>query len=395
MTIMSREGTEPPSLRFAEGREHDSASRSALSFGEPRVAASGNTPTVRVVSLQAPGLLVVEERPTSPLSPAHTRVTMKAAGVCSSDIPRSHGGAYGYPLVLGHELAGVVSEVGQGAEGPAKGTLVTVFPLLPCFSCTSCRGEEYARCSDYDYLGSRRDGGFATFVDAPHWNLLPVPPGVSARDAALTEPLAVVVHALDRLGLMPRSPTPKGLAILGCGFLGLLAMAVLRKTHPNLHVTVLGRHPGKLARAEALGARVVLEAHHEELLATESFPRVLEAAGAPATFANSLALACPGGRVVWMGNPSGDVTLPQALASQVLRKELTVCGTWNSRYRGREPSDWTIALDLMAGGVRPSAFVTAAVGLEGTPRLLKRLHALKEGGGPSELKALITMDSSV
>lgn len=347
---------------------------------------------MRVVSLQAPGRLVVEERPTPALLPTHVRVAMRAAGVCSSDIPRSHGGAYHHPLVLGHELAGVVVDAGAQTEGPSRGTLVTVFPLLPCFSCDSCDAEEYARCSDYDYLGSRRDGGFATSVDAPDWNLLPVPAGVSAKDAALTEPLAVVVHALDRLGLSRGTAPPEGLAILGSGFLGLLAVAVLRVTHPNLQVTVLGRHPGKLARAEVLGARVVPESKHEELLAKERFPRVLEAAGAPATFAGALTLARPGGRVVWMGNPSGDVTLPQALASQVLRKELTLCGTWNSRYRGQRPSDWTVALELMAGGLRPSAFVTASVGLDGVPALLERLQALKRGAGPSELKALVTME---
>jgi len=248
--------------------------------------------------------------------------------------------------------------------------------------------EEFARCRDYDYLGSRSDGGFAEFVDAPAWNLLPLPTSVSLDDGALTEPLAVVVHALDRLQVQAHQP----LAILGSGFLGLLAVAVLRAAHPQLPITVLGRHPAKLRRAEELGATCVPAPEHAAFLESHAarFPQVLEAAGAPATFTGALQLAAPGGRVVWMGNPSSDVTLPQALASQVLRKELNLCGTWNSRYRGAAPSDWTAALAHMAGGLRPSGFVTSRVDLDGLPGLLGRLHAHKQGDASfPDLKSLV------
>ncbi len=348
---------------------------------------------MRAVTLTSPGHFALDEHPAPPLAAGLVRVAMRAAGVCSSDIARAHGAAYHHPLVLGHELAGVVLAHGAEVTGaPTLGVPVTIFPLLPCFSCGPCAHEEYARCRDYDYLGSRRDGGFATHVDAPAWNLMPLPDGVSLADGALTEPLAVVVHALGRLGLEPGSAAAGPLAILGAGFLGLLAVAVLRVTHPGLAVTVLGRHPDKLARAAALGAATVGPDTHADV-ADASFPLVLEAAGAPATFAASVRLAAPGGAVVWMGNPSGDVTLPRGLASQVLRKELTVRGTWNSTYRGASPSDWTRALALMAGTdgapVRPTRFVTRTVDLAGVPGLLADLHAAKHSGGSTELKALV------
>ncbi|MCO4774247.1 MAG: alcohol dehydrogenase catalytic domain-containing protein, partial [Deltaproteobacteria bacterium] len=259
---------------------------------------------MRVVSLDAPGQLRLTERPAPPLAPGHVRVAMRAAGVCSSDIARSHGGAYHHPLVLGHELAGIVQAHGEGAEAPPLGTGVTIFPLLPCFACPPCAEEQYARCLDYDYFGSRRDGGFASNLDVPAWNLLPVPSGVSLDDAALTEPLAVVVHALERLR---ESREPTRICILGSGFLALLAVAVLQRSPRDVAITVVGRHPHKLQRAEALGARVVSSAEHEAFFdaSAGSFDAVLEAVGAPETFAQALALAAPGGRVVWMGNPSG------------------------------------------------------------------------------------------
>ena len=338
---------------------------------------------MRVVSLQASGRFAVEERALPPLPAGHARVRIGAAGVCSSDVARSHGGAYHHPLVLGHELAGVVEDGGE--TGVAPGTRVTIFPLLPCFSCDSCAEEEYARCRDYDYFGSRRDGGFGTHLDVPTWNLLPVPDGVSLDDAALTEPLAVVVHALERLG------GEGEVAILGAGFLGLLAAQILhRRGRP---VTLLGRHPEKMARA--LGATTVPEPEHDSFVAAHSdaFSCVLEAVGAPATLRRSLALAAPGGTVVWMGNPSADVELPQALVSRVLRKELAVRGTWNSRYRGRAESDWTAALGLMREGVRPSALVTRRVDLDGVGPLLGRLHEHKAGRVHApELKALVVVE---
>lgn len=332
---------------------------------------------MRVVSLIAPGELVVEERPSVPLQEGEVRVAMRAAGVCSSDLPRAHGGAYFTPLVLGHELAGVV------ASGPLPvGTPVTIFPLLPCFSCGPCGEEEYARCADYSYLGSRTDGGFATEVVAPAWNLLPVPDGVALADAALTEPLAVVVHALDRLGVKVARPGAT-LAIVGDGFLALLAVAILARTRPDIPVTVVGRRPGKLARAAALGAATTTEPDG-------TWDLVLEAVGAPATLRSALALASPGGTVVWMGNPSDDVTLPRDLTWRVLRKELTLRGSWNSRYRGAAPSDWTVALQLMADGLRPTDFVTATTDLRGLPGLLAELQAKRlDPAVPSELKALV------
>jgi len=340
-----------------------------------------HTRAVRVVSLIAPGELVVEERPSRVLADGEVRVAMRAAGVCSSDLPRAHGGAYFTPLVLGHELAGVVAE----GAGLAPGTPVTIFPLLPCFACGPCHEEEYARCGDYSYLGSREDGGFATEVVAPAWNLLPVPPGVSLTDAALTEPLAVVVHALDRLGLPAARPAT--LAIVGDGFLALLAVAVLARTRPDVEVTVVGRRPSKLARAAALGARTTTEADG-------AWDFVLEAVGAPPTLTAALALAAPGGTVVWMGNPSADVTLPRDLTWRVLRKELTLRGSWNSRYRGRAPSDWTVALQLMADGLRPTDFVTTTSDLAGLPGLLADLQARKlDPDVPSELKALVRIDA--
>jgi L-iditol 2-dehydrogenase len=325
------------------------------------------------------------EVPCQPPAADECLVRIEAAGICSSDIARSSDrGAYFYPLIMGHELAGTV--VMRGAETPddlTPGTAVTVFPLLPCFACDACANERYAQCRSYDYYGSRRHGGFAQYLTVKAWNLLPLPDGVGTDDGALAEPVSVVVHALDRLGLVGASQAGTGpLLILGAGFLGLLAVKILRLCAPDIAVTIIDRNAGKLAIAAADGARAIHLADPRDWDAfaqshRASFPMVLEAAGVPDTFRHALDLCRHGGQVVWMGNISGDLTLPQSLVSQVLRREITISGTWNSTWRGRELSDWTVALDMMRQGLAPSRLVDKFVGLDGIGDLLANLAAHK------------------
>jgi L-iditol 2-dehydrogenase len=133
------------------------------------------------------------QEPARP-GPGWALIRVSHAGVCSSDIHRGfESGAYHYPLIMGHEFSGVVEEPAPGGRFP-RGARVIVFPLIPCRRCIPCQTGDFAQCTDYDYLGSRRDGAFAERVWAPDANLFAVPDGVSMRDAALTEPCAVALH---------------------------------------------------------------------------------------------------------------------------------------------------------------------------------------------------------
>jgi L-iditol 2-dehydrogenase len=331
--------------------------------------------------------LEVAERGESALAAENCRIAVHAAGVCSSDVPRAFDrGAYFFPLVMGHELAGTVLEAGTGADGAAgfaPGDRVTVFPLLPCRNCEACAREAYAQCHDYSYYGSRRHGGFAERLDVRTWNLLQVPDKVALEDAALCEPTAVVVHALRRLGVLNGETTRRELVVLGGGFLGLIAAQIVALAAPDITVTVLDRNEFKLEIAKLTGADTVLLREPPDWqaygVANEGrFPLVLEAAGAPATYENALRLAARKGAVVWMGNISGDLNLPADLVSRVLRKELAILGAWNSEYHGEAPSDWTAALDFMAAGLHPSGLVSLTVDLDGLPTTLRRLHDHKQ-----------------
>lgn len=336
---------------------------------------------MRAVVLAANERLEVKEVPDAGLELDECRIRIRAAGVCSSDVPRAFdGGAYHYPVIIGHEMAGEIAEVGPAVgEDFEVGNRVAIFPLLPCRVCEACARKAFSVCANYSYYGSRRDGGFAERLNVKAWNLLPVPDHVSLDDAALLEPTSVVIHALTRAGLLEQNRGGGEVAIIGAGFLGLIAVHVLAMRRPGVAVTLVDRNQYKLDMAASLGVachRLDSAEEWAEFLTDNGtrFPIVIEACGAPETYSNSIELAAPNGTVVWMGNISGDLTLGQALVSSILRKELHVKGTWNSGYDGREASDWTVALGLMAEGLAPSSFVSLHVDLDGLPEALRRLN---------------------
>ena len=150
---------------------------------------------------------------------------VKAVGICGSDIPRVYeNGAHKMPLIIGHEFAGEVVEVGKEADEKWIGKRVGVFPLIPCRECISCQRQQYEMCKNYSYLGSRTDGGFAEYVAVPQWNLIELPDEVLMEEAAMLEPMAVAVHAIRQM-----NPNKEDVvAICGLGTIGMLAAMFLR-----------------------------------------------------------------------------------------------------------------------------------------------------------------------
>ncbi len=126
-------------------------------------------------------------------------IAVKAAGICGSDIPRIYEtGAHTHPLIPGHEFSGVVEAVASEADAAWLGKRVGIFPLIPCRSCPPCANKLYEMCRHYDYLGSRRNGGFAEYAAVPVECLVELPDNVTFAEAAMLEPMAVAVHAMRR-----------------------------------------------------------------------------------------------------------------------------------------------------------------------------------------------------
>lgn len=317
--------------------------------------------------LHAVGDLRCEEIPDPQPREGEVLVRVGACGVCGSDIPRVFAkGTYYFPTIPGHELAGTIEAVGPGGDAHLIGHNVAVFPLIPCRACAMCEIGEYAQCLNYNYLGSRCDGGFAELVRVPEWNLVPVPEGVSLEEAAMVEPAAVAVHALRQAGL----DIGADVAIFGAGPIGVL-VAMWARTWGAGRVMLVDIDQTKLDFARSLGFTETCNARAEDPVAwindsTElGADLVLEVSGSAKAFEQCLLTARPFGQVVLMGNPNGDMALPQDAYWAILRKQLTVIGTWNSSYSALPRNEWQLTLDMMAAGridVRP--LITHRTGLE-------------------------------
>lgn len=270
-------------------------------------------------------------------------VKVKAAGICSSDIPRIFTkGTYHFPTIPGHEFSGVVAKVQSPSDQHWVGKPAGIFPLIPCRHCPACAEKHYEMCEHYDYVGSRRDGGFAEYVAVPVWNLVALPDNIAFRQAAMLEPLSVALHAIRKGGIRPGEQV----AVVGTGMIGISAAQWAQRAGAA-RVTVIGRNESKRKIVEDCGVEYAVAAQGE---ATGQYDFVLEAVGTPQSIALAIASTQPGGRLVLMGNPSGDITLTQNVYWRILRKQLTLIGTWNSAYDGSKPSDWTEAVRALSSG---------------------------------------------
>lgn len=269
-------------------------------------------------------------------------VQVKAAGICSSDVARVFTkGTYRFPTIPGHEFSGIVHAVCDKENEKWIGRRVGVFPLIPCCECSQCRQKQYEMCANYDYIGSRRDGAFAEYVAVPVWNLLLLPNDVPMEVAAMLEPLSVGLHALKKAEIHAGD----NVAVVGTGMIGISA-AQWAKKYTNGKVVVIGRNESKRDLVEK--SDLPYEVH----IAADgmSYNVVLEAVGTPESIDLALNIVHPGGTVVLMGNPSGDIPLSQNTYWRILRKQLVVKGTWNSSYDGTNKSDWTDALEVLCKG---------------------------------------------
>lgn len=302
--------------------------------------------------LRGVGDACLENVPSPEVTRDHVLVRVGFCGVCGSDIPRVFvKGTYSFPTICGHEFAGVVEEIGPGVDDLAPGDRVAVFPLLWCGRCVACERGRFVQCLDYDYLGSRRDGAFAEYVVAPRRNVLPVPANVTLEEAAMTEPASVALHAVRRGGGCGPGETA---LIFGAGPIGLMVAAWCRALGAG-RIILFDIAKEKLELARSLGFEHAFDSREgnpleivRSMTGGEGAHLALDAAGVPATLLGAFEATRRGGRAVLLGNPSGDVLLPAALLSQLMRREVSLYGTWNSDFSplGND-DDWHATLEAM------------------------------------------------
>jgi L-iditol 2-dehydrogenase len=302
-------------------------------------------------NLHGIGDLRCEEVPVPGLEKDEVLLRVKASGICGSDIPRVfEKGTYHFPTIPGHEFAGLIEAVNPGDEA-LLGKAAAVFPLIPCGNCDACQTGEYAQCHDYDYYGSRRDGAFAEYIAVKKWNLVFVPQGVSLEHAAMCEPCAVAIHALSQAGIALGDTV----AIFGAGTIGLLAAQIARAWGGE--VILADVDTAKLEFAGTLGFNRLIDSrttdpaeYIKSVTKGRGADLALEAAGVASAVEGCLKSARTFGKVALMGNPAKNMDISQKAYWEILRKQLTLKGSWNSSYNNVH-NDWHLALRCMEKGV--------------------------------------------
>lgn len=319
--------------------------------------------------LNGVGKLDFMEVPEPELKPGEVLVEVKAAGICGSDIPRIYvNGTYHFPTIPGHEFAGVVRKVCRAEEEHWIGRRVGVFPLIPCMECTPCKKRQYEMCMHYDYLGSRRDGGFAEFVAVPVRNLIELPDEVTFEAAAMLEPASVGIHALQRIDI----GKIKSAAVFGPGTIGLL-IAQWLKAYGIEDICLIGTNAGQGKLAAELQFDCFYNKNEVNPVETimddtngEGIDLAIECTGFGEVLEECIQITRRGGNVITVGNPHGDMRLERDVYWQILRKQLQINGTWNSSFVPEEKEDdWTKTLDaMMTGKLRPEKQITHKLSFE-------------------------------
>ncbi len=272
---------------------------------------------------------------------------VKACGVCGSDIARVfQNGAYFYPIVLGHEFSGQIEEC---ADAELIGKRVCIYPILPCKSCEFCQKQNYANCVNYDYYGSRRDGGMQDWLCVKRENLVFLPDNVSYEAGAMVEPAAVCLHAVKKATIQ----SGESVVIFGAGTIGMLCGMWARHFGAK-HVYFVDIDEQKLKMARALGF---------EDYQNQDVEVAIEASGAAVCLNRAIQSVKAFGRIVIVGNCASDPTIEKANYSQILRKQLSLFGSWNSD-RSDTVNEWDESVDAIAKGyIDPEALITHRVPL--------------------------------
>lgn len=297
---------------------------------------------MNVLNLHGIGDLRFEEKETYNLTKDNVLVKIKYCGICSSDIERVFvNGTYHFPTIPGHEMSGQIVAVNDEDED-LLGKKTAIFPLMPCFECDACEKGQYAQCSDYNYFGSRCDGGYSEYLLVPKWNLVLFDDELDYKIAALCEPGAVAIHSVN-IGEIQKG---ENVAIIGTGTIGMMIALVAKGKGAN--VTVIGRSTQSLEFSKELGLNTLLTNELEEKI----FDKVFEVVGNNESINQSISLTDNFGTVILVGNPKDNVNLDKQIYWKILRKQIILKGIWNSSYNDNI-NDWKEILDLMAKGNIP------------------------------------------
>ena len=306
-------------------------------------------------------------------------INVKACGICGSDVHGFTGktGRRIPPLIMGHEAAGIIEEVGKNVSGFEKGDRVCFDSTVYCSKCQPCRMGLYNRCEKRQVLGVstpefKRHGAFAEYVAVPWWIVSKIPDDMSFVQSALLEPASIGTHAANRAPIS----TNDTVVVIGAGTIGLFILQAAR-LRGAARVIVADINEFRLVLAKKLGADKVinpLKSDLRETILKETKNRgadvTFEAVGYAQTFRDGVSLTKTGGHLVAVGNleKTAEFNLQELVA-----RELTFTGSYASSGEFRD------CIDLVASGkINVEPLISDVLPLKDGPGAFDRLLKAQE-----------------
>ncbi len=297
-----------------------------------------------------PGRIEIVESVDLVPGPGEVSVAVEGCGICGSDLHWFSGHSAVPTVCPGHEFSGRIDKVGPEAGDWTPGARVVVEPLRRCLACAECKAGDYHLCSSLGIHGVTHDGAMASHVAVPAYTLFEVPGALDPELAALTEPLAVCVHAMR----LARVAAGSRVLVLGAGTIGLLSVLVAKAMGADF-VAITARHPHQAEAAAGLGADQVLEPG-AYLDTAEPCQAVIETVGGRApTLDHAVRAVAKGGTIVIVGVFE---ETPSFHPLVFMMKEASMVSSMIYNRAGRK-ADFDLALDaLLSEGERLRPLIT-------------------------------------
>ena len=333
---------------------------------------------MRAVSCAAPGELALIDIAEPTLQPGWVRIAIRHIGICGTDYHIFEGSHpfLEYPRIMGHELSGVVADA-NGAQGLTDGDPVVINPYLPCYHCPACLEGKTNCCETLKVIGVHSDGGMADAITIPAVNIYKAE-GLSLRDAAMVEFLAIGAHAVRRTELKPGARV----LVVGGGPIGLGVAFFARIAGAD--VTILDAAQDKLDAAAGMGFAVASIAGRDgdafKSRMGTGFDAVFDATGSIAAMTAAIHYCRNGGALTLVGVVKGDIVWADP---EIHRRELTIRASRNATR-----VDFDHVMEAIRSGLVPTdKLATHATTLDNVPRDLPIWTHERNG----LIKAIITV----
>ncbi len=335
--------------------------------------------TMRASVLLRARQIELQERPVPEPGPGEVLIRVRSVGVCGSDVHFYKEGRIGdfvveKPLVLGHELSGVIAGVGPGVEESRVGERIALDPQRPCRRCRRCKTGQLNLCEHMQFFATPpTDGAFADYVVAPADFAYPVPDSLSDHAAALLEPFSVGLWACGKAALEPSSRV----LITGGGPIGALT-ALAARAHGASEVVVSDPVASRRERVLQFGATSTVDPTADDFDAAQlGVDAFIECSGATPALLAGLAALRPGGHAVMVGMGADSMPIP---VIDVMAKEIVLTGVF--RYVDTWPKVIAVA---QQPHVDLDALVTSEYSLEDTEA------ALNADADPQSMKSVVVV----